>query len=173
MKKLLLFLLIVFIAIWIALRWSKSGDQTASVAVTPSVESPGTPKAIAQAEAISGSSLNKAFPASTGDYRLTFTQEKDGFAQADLLKGSAKVATLSISDTDANPSARDKFRSSSRRIGGHPAAAVGSQGTAVLVANRYQVQARSLTPSFTEGDRSAWLERFKLDALAGLSPARR
>ena len=107
-----------------------------------------------------GSSLGE------GEYKLTFTQEKTGFAEAALSKGAAKVATLTVSDTEANPSARDKFKASVKKIGEFPAVANGSQGTAVLVANRYQVQARSLTPAFTEADREAWLHKFKLSHLA-------
>lgn len=129
---------------------------------------PDAPKAIRQSEAISGSQLNKVFPQAAGDFHLTFSQEKDGFASASLTKKGVKLATLSVSDTDANPAARDKFKSSARKIGGYPAAAVGAQGTAVLVGGRYQVQARSLAPSFTETDRESWLERFKLDALANV-----
>ena len=167
MKKLLI-LLVLLVAGFFVWRSMKSSDATkpATASTPTSIPSAGTPKAIPQAEAISGSTLNKAFPTASGDYHLTFTQEKDGFAAADLTKAGAKVATLTVSDTDANPSARDKFKSSTRKIGGYPAAAVGSQGTAVLVADRYQVQARSLSPAFTESDRESWLERFKLDALA-------
>lgn len=47
---------------------------------------PASPKGIPQKEAISGSSLNKAFPEAAGDFKIVFTQEKDGFAQADLTK---------------------------------------------------------------------------------------
>ena len=72
----------------------KSNDAPKTpTAVSPtSIPSAGSPKAIPQAEAISGSTLNKAFPSSSGDYHLTFTQEKDGFASADLTKAGAKIA---------------------------------------------------------------------------------
>lgn len=76
------------------------------------------------------------------------------------------TAALSISDTDANPSARDKYKDATKRIAGHLAATSGSQGTAILVADRYQVQVRSLTTTFTAADREAWLEKFNLAALA-------
>ncbi|MEO7648971.1 MAG: hypothetical protein ABIZ80_00755 [Bryobacteraceae bacterium] len=167
MKKILLVVLLLG-AVFYFWRSSKPSGAPNNVRVESPTSLPpgGSPRAIPQAEAISGSSLNKAFPSSSGDYRLVFTQEKDGFASADLTKAGSKVATLTVSDTDANPGARDKFKASTHKIGGYPAAAVGSQGTAVLVAGRYQVQARSLAPSFTEADRQSWLERFKLAVLA-------
>ena len=73
---------------------------------------------------------------------------------------------MTVSDTEATPAARDKFKSSARKIGEYPVVADGSMGTAVLVANRYQVKVRSLAPSFTPADRKAWLEKFKLTKLA-------
>jgi hypothetical protein len=163
MKKLLLFLLLIA-AVWIAMR--SCGGPKEHPATPPAAVAPAAPKPVPQAEAISGSSLNKAFPAPADGFSVTFTQEKNGYAQADLVKGGAKVATLSISDTNANPSARDKFKSAARRVAGFPAAAVGTQGTAVLAGDRFQVQVRSIAPTFKESDREAWLARFKLAELA-------
>lgn len=122
------------------------------------------PAAIPQKEATPGAGLNAAFPKSSGDFKVTFTQEKDGFAQAELTKAGAKLATLSISDTAANPSARDKFKTATKKIAGHPFAPNGAQGSAIL-AGRFQVQVRSLQPSFTAADRESWLEKFHLAAL--------
>jgi hypothetical protein len=96
---------------------------------------------------------------------VQFTQEKEGYAQADLLRDGKKMAQLSISDTDSNPSARDKFKPGARTIAGHPSATVGSLGTAILVANRYQVQVRSIDPAFTAQEREAWLNQFQLGGL--------
>lgn len=157
MKKLLLLLVLVVAGVWFY-RSTGAKDEAPIVAPTPN-------KAIPQKEATAGSSLNAAFPKSTGDFTVRFTQEKDGFSQAELLKGATKLATLSISDTAANPSARDKFKTSTKKIAGHPAAGVGAQGTALLVADRYQVQVRTLQPAFSASDREAWLEKFNLAAL--------
>jgi hypothetical protein len=142
--------------------WRCSGPAPAP---TPAAIPTAPPKTVAQEDAIDGSKLNKAFPKSAAPYKLTFTQEKDGFAQAELTQDGKKLATLSISDTAANPSARDKFKADTK-IGGYPSAAVGSQGTAVLVGSRYQVQVRSTAPAFTAAQRSEWIEKFNLDALA-------
>ena len=114
-----------------------------------------------------GATLNSVFPKGTGDFKLTFTQEKEGFAQAEWSKGSAKLATIAITDTNTNPSARDKFREASKKLAGYPAAAVGSQGTAVLVADRFQVQVRSTSPAFSAADRDALVAKCNLQALAG------
>lgn len=166
MKKLLV-VLVLLIGLFVVWRAVRSSPEPARH-VPPASTIPDAPKPIAQKEAISGASLNKAFPEAGEGYKLTFTQEKDGFAQAELSKAGTKVATLSISDTAANPAARDKFKTSTRKIGGYPAAAVGSMGTAVLAGDRYQVQARTLSPTFTAADRDAWLARFKLAELAAI-----
>lgn len=110
-----------------------------------------------------GRAFNARFPKGADGMDVTFTQEKDGYAQADLTRGGKKIAQLSISDTNANPSARDKFASATRKIAGLPAAAVGNMGTAVLAAGRYQVQVRSLDKGFAEADRVAWIQKFDLE----------
>jgi hypothetical protein len=51
-------------------------------------------------------------------------------------------------------------------VAGYPAAAIGSQGTGILVAERFQVQVRSTDASFTESDRETWLGRFDLNRLS-------
>lgn len=161
MKKIAL---LVVLACVFALSGCSRKEEPAPVASTP------TP--IPQSKATEGAAFNKIFPKSSDGFDVVFTQEKDGFAQADLSKDGKKLATLQVSDTDANPSARDKFKSAAKMIDGNPEASVGSQGTAVLVANRYQVQVRSLAPAFTAADREAWLKKFKLAELAAV-PARR
>jgi hypothetical protein len=167
MKRLLLVLILIIGAFFV---WRGLRSTPEPTPRPPSVApASGTPKAVPQSQAISGSSLNRAFPEAEGAYDVAFTQEKDGFSQADIVKEKAKVATLSVSDTAANPSARDKFKTSTRKIGGYPVAAVGSMGTALLVGDRYQVQVRSLVPAFTAADRDAWLARCRLGDLAKLA----
>ncbi|MBM3458165.1 MAG: hypothetical protein FJX77_06500 [Armatimonadetes bacterium] len=117
---------------------------------------------------VAGGALNRYFPAAGSGMQRVFTQEKGGFAQADLTRGGKTVATLSISDTNANPSARSKFGSGSARVAGYPSAGVGANATAILVGNRYQVQVRSQDPTFDAGQREAWLQKFDLAGLAGL-----
>jgi hypothetical protein len=115
---------------------------------------------------VSGAVFNKLFPKDGNGYNVTFAQEKSGFAMADVTKGGKKVAQISVNDLTANPTAINKYKSSTTQIGGFPATSVGSQGTAILVGSRYQVQVRSTDASFTAQDREAWLTKFDLSGLA-------
>jgi hypothetical protein len=116
----------------------------------------------------SGSSFNRYFPGETGGYKRIYTQEKTGFAQAKLTKDGKEVATLSISDTSNNSSATDKFQQSNDTIGGYPAVNQGSNTTAVLVKNRFQVKVRAKDSSFDEQARRDWLSKFDLRGLSKL-----
>lgn len=119
-------------------------------------------------ESVSGGSLNKFFPEADGEFDLTYTQEKTGFAEAALERGGDEVARLSISDTVNNPQAVEKFQQSSEELAGYPVTDVGSNGTALLVNNRFQVQVRSVNQSFSRFDREDWLQKFDLDGLSRL-----
>jgi hypothetical protein len=119
-------------------------------------------------EPLAGGEFNKFFPKDEGDYNVLYTQEKEGFAQARLNLNGVEVATLSVSDTAISVDALDKFKESKEEVAGYPAAAVGMLGTAILVADRFQVQVRSKDASFTAEDRMAWIEKFDLDGLAAL-----
>ena len=130
--------------------------------------SDGTMPPVVEMEPVAGGELNKFFPDSAGDLILIYQQEKEGFAQASLSRDGVEVATLSISDTRANPTAADKYAQSTDQIGGYPAAAMGSNAIGVLVGDRFQVSARSQDDSFTDADRRAWIEKFKLDELSNL-----
>jgi hypothetical protein len=117
-------------------------------------------------QSVAGGELNRFFPHVTSPFDLVFKQEKDGLAQASLQKDGQEVAVLSIADTMNNPSAKEKYAGSTQRLAGHPMAAAGSQGTAILVADRYQLQARSIDPAFGEAERIEWLQKFDLKSLA-------
>ena len=117
-------------------------------------------------EAVDGALFNKLFPKSEGDFDITYTQEKKGFAQADLSKKKEVVATLSISDTMNNPEALEKFKKSDEKFMDCPIAEVGSMGTNILVGGRYQVSIRSKDANFTKFDREDWLKKFDIANLA-------
>lgn len=151
MRRLLLILLIALMPLAIAC--NPIADTSTSAIVEP----------------LAGGEFNKFFPKDQDDYNVVYTQEKEGFAQAQLQLKGAEVATLSVSDTANNAAALDKFQQSSEEIGGYPAATVGELGTAVLVADRFQVQIRSKDASFTAADRAAWIEQFDLAGLAALN----
>jgi len=118
-------------------------------------------------ESEQGSELNQFFPGNSGDYKVVYSQEKKGFAQAKLKQNGKEVALMSISDVLNNPQAKDKFQQSTEKIGGYPAVTSTSKGTAVL-AGGFQVKILSQDPSFTESDRKTWLAKFNLNGIAGL-----
>lgn len=118
------------------------------------------------AKPVSGGQFNKFFPKSQGDYKVTYRQEKSGFAQAKLAQGGEELALLSVNDISSNPSAANKFENSSQRISGYPAVTQGKKTTAVLVADRYQVKVSSKSDSFSASDREEWLSKFDLQGLS-------
>ena len=162
MKKLIFVVVLVLIG-WLLYRTLGVKDQPVATneQAAPASTHPGH-----REEVTAGAKLDSVFPPSDGEHKLTFTQEKAGFAEAALSKSGTKIATLSVSDTESNPSAKDKFKTSTKKIGEYPAAPNGTMGTAMLVGNRYQVQVRSAGPAFTEADRETWLKKFKLAQLA-------
>ncbi|MBC6419219.1 MAG: hypothetical protein GDA44_10790 [Prochloron sp. SP5CPC1] len=118
-------------------------------------------------ESEQGGQFNKFFPAAEGEYKVVYSQEKKGFAQAKLKQNGKEVAVFTISDTINNPQAKDKFQQSTDKIGGYPAVSSGSKGTAVL-AGLFQVKVISKDSSFTEKERESWLSKFDLSGLAAL-----
>lgn len=121
--------------------------------------------------ATQGAEFNKFFPKPQDGYERVYTQEKKGFSEAKLKKAGKDVAVISISDTQgvigtANPAG--KFKTSTKKIAGYPAVSQGSNGTAILVGNRYQLKVQSRDPSFTESDRETWIQKFNLDGLSSL-----
>ncbi len=119
-------------------------------------------------ESATGGSFNRFFPPEQNGYTRIYTQEKKGFAEAKLKREGKDVAVMAISDTLNTPTAKAKFTNSTDKIAGYPAVSQGATGTAILVADRFQVKVLSRDPSFSSQDRSAWLERFKLSELARL-----
>ena len=124
---------------------------------------------VSEGDVIPGGEFNKFFPDPDEPFDITFLQEKEGFAEAALEFEGEEVATLAVSDTANNPSARDKFAQSDDEIEGYPLAAVGNNGSAILVADRIQVQVRSKASDFAVEDREEWLLEFNLDGLAALA----
>jgi hypothetical protein len=120
-------------------------------------------------EAVNGTQFNKLFPKSGDGFSMVPSQEKLGFAEYKVNKGGKNVAVLSINDTISNPSAADKYKQSTTKIAGFPAVEQGSQGTGILVGDRFQVKAQSRDASFTKQDRATWLQKFNLNGLAKLN----
>ncbi|MCB0105886.1 MAG: hypothetical protein KDE53_08250 [Caldilineaceae bacterium] len=119
-------------------------------------------------EALAGGDFNQFFPQDRDQFDVVYTQEKQGFAEALLRADDQDAATLSVFDTVSNPAAAEKYTASSESIEGYPAIAIGDNGTAILVADRFQVQVRSESAEFSADDRTAWLAAFDLAGLAAL-----
>ena len=119
-------------------------------------------------DSVEGGDLNRFFPKVESPFDIVFKQEKQGLAQASLQKDGTEMLVLTISDTTNNPEAKEKYQASDQTLDGHPMASAGSKGTAILVADRYQVQARSMDPSFGEDERKEWLRKFDLKSLSNL-----
>jgi hypothetical protein len=121
-------------------------------------------------EAVPGSAFNPFFPrtaAENAGFDVTFTQEKDGFAEAALSRNGAQVALLSVSDTSTNPDATEKYQDSTGELAGYPLYEA-EPVTAVLVDDRFQVQVFSETDDFSTDDRVFWLQQFDLEGIAAL-----
>jgi hypothetical protein len=125
------------------------------------------PAAVAKA-AEQGSSFNTFFPKTVTGFEIVAAQEKKGFAEYKVNNAGQNVAVLSINDTLSNPVAAEKYKSSTRQISGFPALDIGSNGTGLLVSDRYQVKVQSRSDSFAKGDRETWLSKFDLKGLAKL-----
>jgi hypothetical protein len=121
-------------------------------------------------EAVSGDKLNKFFPKTGGEWDLVYTQEKHGMSQAELKKGGKAVAQLAIFDTLTDAKVAEEYRDAKDKLDDkYPMLGKGKLGTAVLVADRFQVQVRTLPGAdFAEADRKEWLQKFDLAGLATL-----
>jgi len=119
-------------------------------------------------DATQGSKFNQFFPTGSDGYKRVFTQEKKGFAEANLKKDGKVLAQLAISDTTSTPAAAAKFDKSTEKIAGYPSLEIGTTQTAILVSNKYQVKVISKDPTFQSGDRADWIQKFNLDGLASL-----
>ena len=115
-----------------------------------------------------GGAFNKFFPDGDADFDVTFTQEKEGFAEIKLSKGGTEMAKISISDTVTNLKARSKFEAAKDKVSGFPMVAQGKKAHATLVGDRYQVKVMSRDTSFTDADRKAWLAKVDLKGLSKL-----
>ncbi|HHO54185.1 MAG TPA: hypothetical protein ENK18_25775 [Deltaproteobacteria bacterium] len=117
---------------------------------------------------VAGSAFNALLPADGfKDHARVFTQEREGYAEADYKLDGETVVTVSISDTRNNPSARNKFSDAKEELGGYPLVERGSNSSMVLVNDRFQVRASSR--SLGASERKEWLGAASLDQLAGLN----
>lgn len=136
-------------------RWDKKNDE-----VKKTEKPADAPKVTA------GGAFNKFFPPDGADGKRTFTQEKEGYAEAKLQKDGKEIATLSIADVSTNPDAKKKYDGASDKVAGHPLTTLGSTMSSVLVKDRYQVRVSS--PSLDANARKDLLGKFDLAGLSKL-----
>ncbi|AFY39471.1 hypothetical protein Lepto7376_3243 [[Leptolyngbya] sp. PCC 7376] len=144
-------------------------ESTSEVAVTEEAAPASSLKDIAGLPPQKGSAFNKYFPDGKGsEFDVTFTQEKEGFAEVKLSMKGKEMAKISISDTVTNLTARSKFEDAKDKVSGFPMVAQGKKAHATLVGDRYQVKVMSRDASFTDADRKAWLGKVDLKGLSSL-----
>ena len=131
----------------------------------------GTVADIPTGEVVNGTRFNRLFPPPQPDEQLVFTQEKRGFSQARLKRGAEVKALLSISDVANAPASRDKFSATRERLQSWPLVEQGSQASALLVADRFQVKVIGQEAGLDQDQRHSLLEAFNLAGLAALNPA--
>jgi hypothetical protein len=130
----------------------------------------GTVANIATKEVVNGTLFNRLFPKPQAGEQLVFTQEKRGFSQARLKQGAEVRALLSISDVASSAASRNKFIHSEERLQSWPLVDQGSQASALLVADRFQVKVIGQGSGLDVQQRHELLGAFDLPALAALSP---
>jgi hypothetical protein len=131
----------------------------------------GTVANIPNREVVNGTLFNRLFPKPQTGEQLVFTQEKRGFSQARLKQGAEVRALLSISDMASSPASRNKFIHSEERLQSWPLVDQGSQASALLVADRFQVKVIGQGNGLDVQQRHELLGSFDLSALAALNPA--
>ena len=109
----------------------------ATRAVTPTVVGPAT---------IGAGIFNKSFPKDgQGGYARVFAPDKEGYAEAKLLKDGEEVAVVSIADSERLAYTRAKYGSATERIDDFPVLQSGTNQSSVLVKDRYVVKVVSAT----------------------------
>lgn len=144
-------------------RWDKAQEES-----TKKVEDKKESSKKAGDKPVAGGEFNKFFPKNVSGYDIVPSQEKEGFALHKVKKDGKDVAELSINDVVSNPSAADKYKKSTAKIGGYPADDMGI-ATSILVSDRFQVKVISKGPSLAKADRETWLQKFDLSGLAALN----
>lgn len=119
---------------------------------------------------VNGPAFNPLFPKLHPGEQLIFTQEKRGFSQARLKEGDTTKALLSISDVLTSPTTRAKFSGAKLELQSWPLVDQGTQASALLVADRFQVKVIGQGAGLTADDRHDLLNAFDLKALAALAP---
>jgi hypothetical protein len=147
---------------------SKKEEPKDAGAAPPSVAAQSTrpslaPTAVAPAP-IGAGIFNKAFPKDgQGGYARVFAPDKEGYAEAKLLKEGKEVAVISVADAERLAYARAKYGSATERVDDFPVLQSGTNQTSALVRERYVVKVVSST--LDHEARKAILATFDLKSL--------
>ncbi len=132
----------------------------------------GTVGDVSKSEVVNGTAFNRLFPKPQAGEMIVFTQEKRGFSEARLKQGQETRALLAISDTTTAPEARTKFVRTPEQLQGWPLVEQGSQASALLVAERFQVKVIGQGAGMDPEQRHELLGAFDLAGLASLNAER-
>lgn len=122
----------------------------------------------AVAAMVDGARFQPLFPAADMDGATSRVERpaKAGMFEVVYKKGKDDLATLTITDTFAEPRVKDDYVGAKETAGGFPLKTSGYVKSAILVADRFQVQLSS--PRLKPDQRKAWLEKVDLKGLAAL-----
>lgn len=144
-------------------------------AATASAAPTAAPKTTAQAAAtaavakmVDGAKFKPFFPAVGMDGTTDKAERppKEGMMEIAYKKGKDAVAVIVVTDTAGEPRVKDDYAGAKDTAGGYPLKTSGYFKSAILVADRYQVQ---ITSQRLKADqRKAWLEKMDLKGLAAL-----
>lgn len=143
----------------------------AAASATPTAAPTTTAQAAATAavaKMVDGAKLKPFFPAAGMDGTTDKAERppKEGMMEIAYKKGKDDVAVIVVTDTAGEPRVKDDYAGVKDTAGGYPLKTSGYFKSAILVADRYQVQ---ITSQRLKADqRKAWLEKMDLKGLAAL-----
>ncbi|MEP7126855.1 MAG: hypothetical protein ABJE95_38345 [Byssovorax sp.] len=150
---------------------AKPGDPAPSARASAAAVPTTTAQAVASAavaKMVDGARFKPFFPATGLDGATDKVEQpsKEGLQEIAYKKGKDDVAVMIISDTAGEPRVKDDYVGARDAVSGYPLKTSGYAKTAILVADRYQVQ---ITSQRLKADaRKAWLEKVDLKGLSAL-----
>lgn len=151
---------------------AKPATTTAPTATAAATAAPTTTAQAAAnaavAKMIDGAKLKPFFPPTGMDGATDKAERppKEGMMEIAYKKGKDDVAVIVITDTAGEPRVKDDYAGVKDTAGGYPLKTSGYFKSAILVADRFQVQ---ITSQRLKADqRKAWLEKMDLKGLAAL-----
>ncbi|PWJ40926.1 hypothetical protein [Sediminitomix flava] len=121
-------------------------------------------------DVIDGKLLQEAFPDSLPKFQIYVTHSAVGMVKAKVINDSSKViASSSIIDLLNHKNEISRFKKSELSFEDYPLLIKGQNSIAILVADRFQVQIKSLSQSFNDDRIKERFKQFDLEKLKALS----